>query len=104
MPVSSGRSGGARDSVSRGRRPYKLTDDQVVSLPWERLPVLLTLAEAATRSRLSTWTLRQAVHTGQLLAIAVGRRLLVPTAELHAFLERGRTARPALPSRAFQSR
>lgn len=99
-PFPSGTSERARDSVSRGRRRYRLSDEQIVSLPWEKLPVLLTLVEAATRSRLSSWTVRQAIHGGQLPVIAVGKRLLVPTTELQAWLERARTARPAVPLRA----
>ncbi len=88
------------ERLSRGRRAFRLTEEQLVTLPWDRLPILLTLPEAATRSRLSTWTLRQAVHGCELPAIQVGKRLLVARADLEAFLQGRRTALPAVPARA----
>lgn len=100
MPVSSGRSGGARDSVSRGRRGFRLTDEELVTRRWGTLPAILTVQEAATRSRLSAWTIRQFVHAGDLAALQVGKRLLIPRDSLQQFLEGGRTVLTAVPTRA----
>ena len=88
---SDGRSG-AQDSTSRGRAGFRLTAEQVACLPWERLPAILTLSEAAVRSRLSSWSLRQGIHSGKLPAVAIGKRLLIPRDDLRSWLDAGRTA------------
>jgi len=51
-------------------------------------PLLLTPAAAATRLGIGLKTVRQLIHSGELRHIAVGRKMLVPTMELTAWLRR----------------
>ena len=83
---------GAQDSTSSVNGRFHLSPEQILTLPWDRLPFLLTLSEAALRARQSTWTIRQAIHSGDLPGIQRGRRLLVNRAELHRWLDQGRTS------------
>ncbi len=82
---------GPQDSTSSVNGRFQLLPEQILTFPWERLPFLLTLTEAALRARQSTWTIRQAIHSGRLPGIQQGRRLLVDRADLRRWLDQGRT-------------
>jgi len=48
-----------------------------------------TVAEAAVEIGVHHLTLRKAIARGEIRAVRVGRRILIPTAELERFLEGG---------------
>lgn len=60
------------------------------------MPTLLTIAEVASRLRVSARTVRRLIASGQIRPTYVGRRPLVSEDELRAFLaaahRRGRSA------------
>ncbi len=69
----------------------------------------LSVAETAELLGISRWLVQQAVRDGSLPSLRVGRRILIPRARLHAWLDgSGPTAvtpaapltRPAADSRA----
>jgi excisionase family DNA binding protein len=49
------------------------------------------LSEAAKLTNLSHWTLRKYIRSGRLLAVRIGRRVLIEPAELERLIEQGRT-------------
>ena len=49
-------------------------------------PIVLTIAEAATRLGVHRQTLRAAIERGDLHAVRVGRRWLVPVAAIEELL------------------
>lgn len=54
-------------------------------------PIVISIAEAATRLGIHRQTLRAAIERGDLHAVRVGRRWLVPVAAIDQLLE-GRRA------------
>ena len=91
-PENSESYSGPQDLISLVNGRFRFSPEQILTFAWERLPILLTLPEAALRARQSTWTIRQAIHSGHLLGIQRGRRLLVDRADLRRWLEQGRTS------------
>jgi len=55
---------------------------------------VLTVDEAASLLRISRGSAYEAVKTGELPTLRIGRRLLVPRARLMAMLEAGGEERP----------
>ena len=56
-------------------------------------PIAVSIAEAAARLGIHRQTLRAAIERGDLRAVRVGRRWLIPIAAIDELLE-GRRARP----------
>lgn len=56
-------------------------------------PIVLSIAEAAARLGIHRQTLRAAIERGDLRAVRIGRRWLVPIAAIDELLE-GHRARP----------
>lgn len=50
---------------------------------------VLTVAEAAEVLRLSEWSVREAIKRGDLRAVRIGGRILVPVAVLDALIDGG---------------
>lgn len=51
-------------------------------------PTLFTMREAATKLRISRWTLYGLIHRRQLKTIRIGTRRLVPAAAVQALIDR----------------
>jgi excisionase family DNA binding protein len=47
----------------------------------------MSIDEAATTSGIGRTTLRDAVHSGELRAVFIGRKIRIPTVELHRFVD-----------------
>ncbi|MEU2869787.1 helix-turn-helix domain-containing protein [Streptomyces olivoreticuli] len=58
------------------------------ALASQAAPVLLTVPEAATRLRVSKWSLYQLIRSRQLETIRIGSRRFVPLTAVHALVER----------------
>jgi excisionase family DNA binding protein len=50
-------------------------------------PLLLTIAEASQRLRVSKWMVYRLIHTRQLKTVTIGRRRFVPADSLRRFVE-----------------
>lgn len=57
----------------------------------------LGVAEAETRTGVSRWTWRRWAYDGKIASVKLGRRLLIPTAEIQRIIDRG--MRPAVEGR-----
>jgi excisionase family DNA binding protein len=51
-----------------------------------KLRILMTVPEAAERAGVSTWTLRQQIHQGHLVAVRIGRLLRITQAAFDAWI------------------
>ena len=60
----------------------KLTNPEQV----EAGPIALRVKDAATYVGCSTWAIRELVWNGSLRSLTVGRRLLIPRAELEKYV------------------
>ena len=45
-------------------------------------PLLMTVDDSATLTGLSVWTVRQMAYKGRVASVKLGRRLMIPVAEL----------------------
>jgi excisionase family DNA binding protein len=54
-------------------------------------PVLLTVAEASKRLRISHWSLYQLINSRRLETVKIGKRRLVPVAAIDTLIERLRS-------------
>jgi excisionase family DNA binding protein len=54
----------------------------------------LGVAEAEARTGVSRWTWRRWAYDGKIASVKLGKRLLIPTAEIERIIERG--MRPAI--------
>lgn len=52
----------------------------------QQTPLAYTAEEVAERLGLSAWSVRYAVRKGELRAVKLGRRILIPAAALDEFL------------------
>ncbi len=70
-------------------------------------PLAVDIREAARLLSLSPRTIRRAIHQGRLRAVRVGRRLLIPVAELGRLMETdasaGDSAIPPEPARCEEA-
>jgi hypothetical protein len=60
-------------------------------------PEFIGVDQAEIMSGVSRWTWRKKAYSGEISSIKVGRRLLIPIAEIRRILSEG--TRPALESR-----
>jgi hypothetical protein len=62
-------------------------------IPANITPLFCTLDDAQTISGISKWTWRQKAYSGEVESSKVGRRLLIPIAEVKRLIEEGRRPR-----------
>ena len=72
----------SRSAILSSVMVKKLTNPEQV----EAGPIALRVKDAATYLGCSTWAIRELVWDGKLRSFVVGRRLLIPRAELQRYL------------------
>lgn len=55
-------------------------------------PLLYSIAEAASQMRVSRWTVRRLISSGDLKAVHIGRRVLLPRQTVMDYIERSAVA------------
>jgi excisionase family DNA binding protein len=80
-----GQNGNGNSTRDFCQRRYDMKQEPVLRLA-------VTIAEAAQMTTLSQFTVRDEIKAGRLKATRVGRRVLIPVAELERFVKEGARA------------